>query len=401
MDWWSAVHAAATVFLREHGLLAACTALFIEEAGVPLPILPGDVVMLAVGIQARRGLVPLWLALVALEVVTVLGASLLYFVSRRAGRGLIYRYGKFLHVTPERLAQAEVWVRRHGPLAVIGGRVFPGLRIATAIGCGVLDVPVWTYLPSLAAGAMLYILIYTLLGYYFGPAALLALERLHIPLEVVGSLVVLIVGVVWLAQARRGLPLTADEHAVVPAGPRRRILAGVTAGATATIGATLTMNALIPVIGDIATQVSGTIVATVGLRLPSAIARREHPAVLLAGVLLFIAGGVFWGAVYGRWAARPLRRSGLPDWLKGVLFTLGPFIVSLALLLPTLRLEAFGPRATRVLLTGDGLFHLAYAVILGLTFPIFLVRPARRRRHRYGGHHAPPTRTEPELSHVA
>jgi hypothetical protein len=139
----------------------------------------------------------------------------------------------------------------------------------------------------------------------------------------------------------------------------------------------------------------------VSLRLPSAIARREHPAALLAGVVLFIAGGVFWGAVYGRWVARPLRRTGLPDWLKGVLFALGPFVVSLALLLPTLRLEAFGPRATRVLLTGDGLFHLAYAVILGLTFPIFLVRRARRTRHRHGAPHSSPTRTQPELSHVA
>src|SRR5438874_12730202 len=103
MDWWSAIHAGATVFLRQHGLLAACTALLIEEAGVPLPMLPGDVIMLALGIQARQGVISLWAAVAALELVTVIGATGLYLVARRAGRGLIYSYGRYLHVTPERL----------------------------------------------------------------------------------------------------------------------------------------------------------------------------------------------------------------------------------------------------------------------------------------------------------
>src|SRR5919202_5822115 len=136
MDWWSALQAGATVFLQRHGLLAACTALLIEEAGVPLPMLPGDVIMLALGIQARHGLVSLWAAVAALELVTVIGATGLYLVSRRAGRDLLLRYGRYLHVTPERLAQAEAGVKRHGALAVFAARLIPGLRIATAIGCG-------------------------------------------------------------------------------------------------------------------------------------------------------------------------------------------------------------------------------------------------------------------------
>src|SRR5436305_10557296 len=78
MNWWSALHAGATVFLQQHGLLAACTALLIEETGVPLPMLPGDVIMLAVGIQIRHGLIPFWTALAALGLVTVFGATALY-----------------------------------------------------------------------------------------------------------------------------------------------------------------------------------------------------------------------------------------------------------------------------------------------------------------------------------
>ena len=37
--------------------------------------------MLALGVHARQGLVPLWQALVVLEVATLVGASALYFAS--------------------------------------------------------------------------------------------------------------------------------------------------------------------------------------------------------------------------------------------------------------------------------------------------------------------------------
>src|SRR4051812_11027636 len=107
MNWWTELRHAVMVFLDHHGLLAACVALFIEEAGVPLPFFPGDGVMLLLGIRARQGRIPLWQIVVALEVMTLLGSSLLYLLSRRAGRDLLHRYGRVLHLTPARLARAE------------------------------------------------------------------------------------------------------------------------------------------------------------------------------------------------------------------------------------------------------------------------------------------------------
>jgi len=49
-------------------------------------------------------------------VVVVLGATNLYLISRRIGRRLLAgRLGAVLHVTPERLDQAERWFHRWGP----------------------------------------------------------------------------------------------------------------------------------------------------------------------------------------------------------------------------------------------------------------------------------------------
>src|SRR5919199_1485525 len=131
VDWWAEVRLATEVFLDRHGLLAAFAFLLVEEAGVPVP---------------------------------VLGATFLYALSAWAGRGLVYRYGRFIHLSPQRLDRAGLWLQRHGFLAVVLGRLLPGFRIVTAVACGVFAVPVEIYVPAMSLGGLLYIVVYTLLG---------------------------------------------------------------------------------------------------------------------------------------------------------------------------------------------------------------------------------------------
>ena len=57
MDWWTEVRLAAQAFLTQHGMLAAFLLILVEEAGVPVPV-PGGLLMLGLGVQARQGRVP-------------------------------------------------------------------------------------------------------------------------------------------------------------------------------------------------------------------------------------------------------------------------------------------------------------------------------------------------------
>src|SRR5204863_5916301 len=113
VDWWTEISLATSSFLDQHGLLAAFVFLLIEEAGVPVPV-PGDVVMLILGVHAREGRVLLWQALAVTELGTILGSTALYFGARLAGRSLVYRYGRFIRLTPERLDAAGRWLKQHG-----------------------------------------------------------------------------------------------------------------------------------------------------------------------------------------------------------------------------------------------------------------------------------------------
>jgi membrane-associated protein len=369
MDWWTEVRLATGTFLAQHGLLAAFVFLLIEEAGVPVPV-PGDFLMLVLGVQARFGQVALWEAIVVMELATVLGATFLYVAARLTGRGLVYRYGRFVRLTPERLDRAEHWLTRHGTLAVFLGRLVPGLRILTAVACGVFNVPVRVYLPAMSFGALFYISIYTLLGYLIGPPILDFVERLHLPFGLLGSLIPLGVIVVWTIRGRQALrrrPLASEfEH-------DRQLRAGAAAGLLATVGSTLFINVVLNLAGNLAFHAPGTIVQQTAARLAFALAREAHPGLLFVALAALLTVGVLWGAVYGLWVEEWLPT--LPDWAKGLLFSLVPLTVSMLVVMPILGLGLFGVGATgAVALVGEMIRHAAYGALLGLIYPVLLTR---------------------------
>jgi len=377
MEWWNEARLVFETFMDHHGVVAGFTLVLIEEAGVPVPI-PGDVLMLALGVHARQGLVPLWQALLVLEVATLVGASVLYFASARAGRGLVYRYGRYIHLTPERLDRAEAWLQRHGPVAIVLGRLTPGLRMATVIACGVFGVPFWRFLPGLAIGAMVYILLYTLLGFFIGPVVLQIIEGVHVPLGLFGSLLPLVVLSAWIIRARRGLRLAQSNDASVADRPHRW-RDGAVAGILATVMSTLVMNVLVVIVADLALLPPGDLVERARARLAvMALIRVIGPVLLLAAVPAFIIVGGVWGAIYAEWVEPQLR---WPDWLSGACFALLPLCVALVIALPILDgaapdLGPLGPLAA----ASEALRHAAFGISLGVIYPLRLARlPAWRR----------------------
>src|SRR5205823_1967408 len=300
VDWWTEVGRATSSFLNEHGLLAAFVFLLIEEAGVPVPV-PGDVLMLILGLHAREGSVPLWQAVAATWLGTIIGSTFLYFASRMAGRSLVYRYGRFIRLTPERLDKTEQWLKHHGSRAVFLGRLVPGLRIVTAVACGVFEVPFRAYFPAMSLGALMYILVYTLLGYFLGPPVLSLLEKIHIPFGLLGSLVPLTLILWWTIRARQDLGRRgAPGSTLLSLEPEVQLRSGALAGLLATIASTLLLNVLINLAGGIAFNFSapGTLVEQTAARLAFALARDVQPIFLFVAVPAYLLVGMVWGAVY-------------------------------------------------------------------------------------------------------
>jgi membrane protein DedA with SNARE-associated domain len=163
--------------LARHSFVAILLVVTIEEVGIPLPI-PSDFLVVFAGTTADRSLPRLVLFFVALTVASGVGASGLYAMVRRGGRPLVERFGSYVHLGPEQLARAEALLSRSGWGGIAVGRATPGLRYATVIACGLLEVSYPRFVTATLVGSSVYVGAFLALGAIFGPTVL---ERIHLP----------------------------------------------------------------------------------------------------------------------------------------------------------------------------------------------------------------------------
>jgi len=155
--------------LHRYTYLASYGLLYLEESGIPLPA-PGDVFVMYVGAHVPRYLAAWLIAWLGLIGVVVLGATNLFFISKRYGRRLAEgRFGEVVHLNPERLARAERWFKRYGVVAIIFGRHIPGFRVPITVAAGVLRVRYPVFAASVAVSTGIWAGIVMVIGITYGP----------------------------------------------------------------------------------------------------------------------------------------------------------------------------------------------------------------------------------------
>jgi membrane-associated protein len=189
-------------------ILALCGLLLIEEAGVPLPMFPGDGLLLAAGAMIAGGLLSPWLLLPLAYASVVAGALIGYAWSARVGRPGLARLADRLHVRRQ-LDAASARLRRSGPAGVVVGRLLPGTRVYTNLVAGSAGMPFRTYLSGLLPSSAAWLAIFVGLGAAAGATALAHAGHLR-------ELALLVA--VNLALA--GVVLAALRGIRPPAGPR-------------------------------------------------------------------------------------------------------------------------------------------------------------------------------------
>jgi membrane protein DedA with SNARE-associated domain len=370
-------------FIEEHAQLALFLWLLLEEAGLPMPI-PGDLVILASGARVGRGEMNLMVAVVLIEAATMLGASFLYWVARRGGRAVLLRYGKYLQLDADRLARAEEFYRRRGFLAIVIGRLTPGLRIASTVTAGALGVPYRVFFPACLIGSNN--LLFFLLGLFAGPRVLDAIGGVRFSVRffmVLGGLVVLVAAYLII---RRRAHLTQ----AAPALPGVvRLETAVLAGLFAVATTALVLNMVLYLAAGVEQETpAGALLGlaqTIGQRVGA-----DPWVIVLGGAGLFVVLGVGWAIVYAYvepWLPEP-------DWLGGLVFGLAPLAFSLLVVLPLLGAgpAGLGLDMGIVPLAGETLRHVLYSLALSVAFTLLSRTRPRQRRE------AAPVATEPQPS---
>ncbi len=85
-----------------------------------------------------------------------LGAVGGWLIGYYGGHPLLERYGRYIHVTPARIARAERWFARFQGVAVPLGFATPLVRSFVAIPAGILEVPLRRFVPLAIIGITIF-----------------------------------------------------------------------------------------------------------------------------------------------------------------------------------------------------------------------------------------------------
>lgn len=190
-------------FFAHYTYLPGYGLLYLEESGVPLPA-PGDVFVMYVGVHIPRNFFAWLIAWLGLILIVVLGATNLYFISRRFGTRLVHsQFAEYVHLNPERLARAEQWFKKYGVLAIIFGRHIPGFRVPITVASGVFGVKWRVFAASVAVSTAIWAGVMLTLGLTIGPRLALLLRAHGWVYFIWGGGVLLLVLITYLRQRRR------------------------------------------------------------------------------------------------------------------------------------------------------------------------------------------------------
>lgn len=193
--------------ISSSGLAIVCGLLFLEEAGVPLPVAPGEAVLVGAGLLIAAGGAPFWLVAPLAYLAVVGGVLTGYAWAHRIGPKRVRAIAARLHAGGP-YDRAASRLRGATPLQIAASRLLPGLRVYTSLVAGAVGVKMGRFIAGVLPASALWVVAFIALGYFVGAPVQRLLGRAEAYGLVAGA--VGLVVVVWVVAARRMPPARAD-----------------------------------------------------------------------------------------------------------------------------------------------------------------------------------------------
>ncbi len=136
------------------------------------PPLPSELILPAAGFAAAQGKLNLMGVVLAGALGSVLGTLPLYYLGRIVNEERLVvwadRYGRWLTLRGKDIRKADDWFDRHGPKAVLFGRMIPGIRSLLSLPAGMSEMPLPSFLIYSAIGSGLWATLLAGAGYMLG-----------------------------------------------------------------------------------------------------------------------------------------------------------------------------------------------------------------------------------------
>jgi membrane protein DedA with SNARE-associated domain len=161
-DPLGALGATLLLDVGRYGYGALAAGVLLENAGVPVP---GETMLLTAAALAARGRRSIVVVAIVAATAAILGDNIGFAIGRAGGRPALERFGKWVFMTPERLDAVDRFFDRRGPLAVVGARFVPALRVVGALGAGASRMRWRSFVLFNAIGAVAWATVVSALGY--------------------------------------------------------------------------------------------------------------------------------------------------------------------------------------------------------------------------------------------
>jgi len=163
-------------WITTYGYGAIFLLLMLGVVGLPIP---DETLLVFCGYLVSKGNmhpVAAWLTAIA---GSWCGISLSYTIGRTLGLGAVHKYGKYLHITEERLATVHSWFDRIGHWALFVGYYIAGVRHFTAIVAGTSELKFTHFMAYAWTGGVLWVTTFLTLGYFLGENWRRIAESIH------------------------------------------------------------------------------------------------------------------------------------------------------------------------------------------------------------------------------
>ena len=153
-------------YMLVYGYWAVFFGVMLENAGVPVP---GETILLIAGYFASTGQFNIALVVIIAASGAIVGDNIGFAIGHHFGRGFLLRVGRFFFLTPKRLEHMENYFESHGNKTILVARFITGLRVFAALLAGASRKMPWrVFVVYNMAGAILWSVVITTLGYLFG-----------------------------------------------------------------------------------------------------------------------------------------------------------------------------------------------------------------------------------------
>jgi membrane protein DedA with SNARE-associated domain len=152
-------------WITHYGYFGIFALLVFGIVGLPVP---DETLLTLTGYLVYKGELHLGWAFSSALLGSMTGITFSYVLGKTFGLYIFKKYGRFFHITDERLDKTHDWFERFGKWSLLFGYFIPGVRHFVAIIAGTSKLELWKFTLFAYSGAFIWASTFFSIGYFFG-----------------------------------------------------------------------------------------------------------------------------------------------------------------------------------------------------------------------------------------